>query len=133
MGVSGDTPARPDGGVYDWYVRGLRLLDEGHPAAAAQLLSHAVAAEPAARSLREALARAQFDAGRYDDARENFEQILQANPVEDYAQFGAGLSAARSGDYRGAVEHLALAAAMRPELRHYSRALRGVRARLAIG
>lgn len=132
MAEADDVTARPHGELYDWYVRGLRLLGDGNAAAAAQLLSHAVDAEPDARSLREALARAQFDSGQYDDARENFEQILAVNPADDYAQFGAGLSAARIGDYRGAVEHLALAAAMRPELRHYSNALRGARARLAI-
>jgi len=46
------------------------------------------------------------------------------------AQFGLGLALARTGDPRGAAEHLALAAAMRPDLRHYTDALRQVRATL---
>ena len=37
---------------------------------------------------------------------------------------------ARTGNPRGAAEHLALAAAMRPDLRHYTDALRHVRATL---
>jgi len=123
----------PQGEVYDWYVRGLRLLDAGNPAAAAQLLTHAANAEPHARSVREALARAQYGSGRYSDAQQNFELIVETNPIDDYAHFGAGLSAARAGDYRGAVGHLALAAALRPENRHYSTALRGARARLDAG
>ena len=78
----------------------------------------------------EALARAQFDAHRYGDAADSFRQIVEASPADDYAQFGLGLALARTGNPRGAAEHLALAAAMRPDLRHYSDALRGVRATL---
>ncbi|HVA59150.1 MAG TPA: tetratricopeptide repeat protein [Mycobacteriales bacterium] len=122
---------RPDGEVYDWYVRALDLLDHGDAAAAAALLEHTVAAEPASRSAREALARAQFDAGRYGAARVSFAAILDGDPVDDYARFGCGLCALKEGDYRGAVEHLALAVAMRPELRHYASALRRARAALA--
>ena len=78
----------------------------------------------------EALARAQFDAHRYGDAADSFRQIVEASPTDDYAQFGLGLALARTGNPRGAAEHLALAAAMRPDLRHYADALRGVRATL---
>ena len=55
---------------------------------------------------------------------------MDASPSDDYAQFGLGLALARTGDPRAAAEHLALAAAMRPDLRHYTDALRGVRATL---
>ena len=118
----------PRGGVYDWYRRGLDLLTQGHPAAAAQLLDRAADAEPDSRSVREALARAQFDAGRYADARDSFAKIVAANPTDDYAQFGLGLAAARVGDLGTAVGHLALAVAMRPDLPHYRSALHGARA-----
>ncbi len=120
----------PSGEVYDWYQRGLGLLDAGDAAAAAQLLTHAADAEPAARSVREALARALYDAGRYDEARMAFRELVAADPVDDYARFGYGLAAGRLGDHREAVEQLALAAAMRPELDHYGRALRRARAAL---
>jgi hypothetical protein len=106
------------------------LLDRGNANAAAQLLSHAAAAEPAARSVREALARAQFDAGEYSAARESFAWIVAHDPADDYAQYGLGLSARKVGDLASAVEHLALAVAMRPDLRHYGQALRGARAAL---
>jgi Flp pilus assembly protein TadD len=114
--------------VYDWYRRGLDLLTQGHPAAAAHVLARAADAQPESRSVREALARAQFDSGHYADARESFALIVEADPVDDYAQFGLGLSAARTGDHGTAVEHLALAVAMRPELAHYRRALHAARA-----
>lgn len=112
------------------YRRGLDLLGKGSPAAAAQLLERAAAAEPRSRSVLEALARAQFDAGQYSAAADNFRLIVEASPTDDYAQFGLGLALARTGDPGGAAEHLALAVAMRPNLRHYSDALRSVRATL---
>ena len=118
------------GDTYDLYQRGLDLLSRGSAAAAAQLLARANTAEPGSRSVLEALARAQFDAHRYGDAAESFRQIVDASPADDYAQFGLGLALARTGNPRGAAEHLALAAAMRPDLRHYADALRGVRATL---
>lgn len=120
----------PQGEVYDWYIRGLDLLNEGNPAAAVVILGHAVEAEPDSRSVREALARAQFDSGLYDEAVTSFEWIISVNPADDYAQFGLGLAAARIGNLAGAVEHLALAAAMRPDVTHYGTALRGARAAL---
>ena len=121
----------PQGEVYDWYVRGLDLLENGNAAAAVTLLTHAANSEPESRSVREALARAQFDSGLYDDAVQSFGWIISINPADDYAQFGLGLAAAKIGDLPSAVEHLALAAAMRPDITHYSTALRGARAALA--
>ena len=116
--------------THQLYKRGLDLLGRGSPAAAAQLLERAAAAEPRSRSVLEALARAQFDAGQYAAAAGNFRRIVEASPSDDYAQFGLGLALARTGDHGGAAEHLALAAAMRPNLRHYTDALRSVRATL---
>jgi Flp pilus assembly protein TadD len=121
----------PDGSVYEWYHRGLQLLEERNPEAAATLLARAAEAEPQSRSILEALARAQYDAGRYAEAMESFTRLIAGNPTDDYAHFGLGLAASRAGELPLAAEHLALAAAMRPDLHHYSRALRGVRARRA--
>ena len=59
-----------------------------------------------------------------------FSRIIEADPTDDYGQFALGLSAARIGKLHAAVEHLALAAAMRPDLAHYGRELRMARARL---
>ncbi|MCA0145638.1 tetratricopeptide repeat protein [Blastococcus sp. LR1] len=120
----------PDGDVYDWYQRGCQLLVDRHPDAAATLLARAAAAEPGSRSIREALGRAQYDAGRYQDAIDSFTDLITLDPTDDYAHFGLGLAADRARRLPLAAEHLALAAAMRPDLPHYARALRGVRARL---
>ena len=122
---------RPDPGeVHAWYTTGMELLGKGSPAAAAQLLQRAANAEPGSRSVREALARAQFDTGQYAAAAANFRAIVEASPTDDYAHFGLGLSLARAGDHAAAAEYLALAVAMRPDRKHYTDALRQVRATL---
>ncbi|MFB6890302.1 tetratricopeptide repeat protein [Kitasatospora sp. NPDC056327] len=121
----------PAGDVYEWFRRGVKLLTQGNPAAAEQLLARAAEAEPGSRSIREALARAQFDAGSYAAALENFRTVALADPSDDYAQFGWGVAAARLGDFETSAEHLALAVAMRPETDHYRAALRQTRATLA--
>ena len=123
-----------DGGepvdVHAWYTRGMELLSKGSPAAAAQVLQRAANAEPASRSVREALARAQFDTGQYKAAAANFAAIVEASPTDDYAQFGLGLALARCGEHEAAAEHLALASAMHPDRKHYTDALTQVRATL---
>ena len=120
----------PEGDPLAWYRRGMELLSRGSPAAAAQILERAATVEPSSRSVREALARAQFDARRYTEAADNFRLIVEASPADDYAHFGLGLSLARSGDPASAAEYLALAAAMRPDHKHYTDALHQVRATL---
>ena len=120
----------PEEDAHAWYQRGMELLGKGSPAAAAQVLQRASAAEPGSRSVREALARAQFDAGWYAAAADNFRMIVEASPSDDYAHFGLGLALARAGNHAAAAEYLALAAAMRPDAAHYTDALRQVRAAL---
>ena len=119
----------PTGDVYDWYTRGVELLRSGNARAATLVLTRVVAAEPQSRTAREALARAEFDSGEFESALEHFEHNLAADPADDYAAFGVGLCAAKLGDHRLAVEHLAMAVAMRPGNHHYSTALRAARAR----
>ena len=116
--------------MHAWYTTGMELLGKGSPAAAAQVLERAAAAEPNSRSVREALARAQFDTGRYAEAADNFRVIVEASPSDDYAHFGLGLALSRVGDHEAAAEYLALAAAMRPDRKPYTDALRQVRATL---
>jgi Flp pilus assembly protein TadD len=118
----------PSGEVYDWYQRGVQLLDEGDPAGASQVLSRAAARVPHSRSVLEALARAQFDSEQYDQAVVSFQRLVEEDADDDYAQFGWGLSAAKLGQFDLAVEHLAVAAAMRPDVNYYTLALRGARA-----
>lgn len=116
------------GEVSDLYERAVRLLDSGDPVAAGRLLERAADRVPRSRAVLEALARAQFDAEHYPEAAQAFRSLAEAYPDDDYAQFGWGLAEARLGEYELAVEHLAQAAAMRPDVRYYNQALRGARA-----
>ena len=116
--------------VHSWYTSGLELLRKGSPAAAAQVLQRAADAEPGSLAVREALARAQFDTGRYEAAAASFRTIVDASPTDDYAHFGLGLALARIGQHEAAAEYLALATAMRPDRKPYTDALRQVRATL---
>ena len=121
----------PAGEPYDWFRRGTELLQQGNAAAAAELLSWASRAEPGALSIREALARAFYDSRRFEDSAREFRAITQAAPDDDYAHFGLGLSLWRMRQFPMAAEHLAVAAAMRPDREAYGRALRQVRATLS--
>lgn len=127
---SNETARTDPADVHAWYTTGMALLGRGSPAAAAQVLQRAANAEPGSRAVREALARAQFDTGQYAAAAANFRVIVEASPADDYAHFGLGLALARVGDHAGAAEYLALAVAMRPDRKHYTDALRQVRATL---
>jgi predicted Zn-dependent protease len=129
-GRGGDLGGTDPAQVHAWYTSGMELLGNGSPAAAAQVLQRAADAEPGSRSVREALARAQFDTGQYTAAAGNFRRIVEASPTDDYAHFGLGLSLARAGNHAAAAEYLALAAAMRPDRKHYTDALHQVRATL---
>jgi Flp pilus assembly protein TadD len=127
---SHDPAGAPSGDVYEWFKRGTKLLEDGSPAAAAAILERAAQAEPESRSIREALARAQFNSRQYSEAAGSFRFIVDANPTEDYAYFGLGMALWRTGDVEAAQEPLAVAVAMRPDLRHYVSALKQVRATL---
>ena len=120
----------PAGDAYDWYLRGLELLEAGDAAAAVQVLGHTVTASPESRMAREGLARAQFDLGMYVEAQENFAWIISINPADDYAQFGLGLCLSQLEQWETAVVHLALASELRRDIALYSTALRGARAAL---
>ena len=121
----------PTGDLYDWYRRGCRLLDAGDAAAAVQLLVRVTAEEPEARHARETLGRARLAAGYYADAETDFALLVDAAPDDDYAHLGLGIAMARQGRFEEAVEHLALAAAMRPDREEYASQLRHVRATLS--
>jgi|APCry1669189034_1035192.scaffolds.fasta_scaffold19407_3 tetratricopeptide (TPR) repeat protein len=128
---AGNGPVAPAGEPYDWFRRGTELLDQGNSAAAAELLAWAAKAEPQALSIREALARAYYDSRRFEESAAEFRVIVEMAPDDDYAHFGLGLSLWRMRQFPDAAEHLAVAAAMRPDRAAYGRALRQVRATLA--
>lgn len=120
----------PEGDLYDWWQRGISLLEHGDAAAAATLLQHAVEADPTSASAWEALGRARYDAGQIPQAAAAFAQLLELAPHSHYAHFALGLSLTRINRFEQGVEHLAMASAMRPDLPEYVDRLRQARATL---
>jgi len=117
------SPSAPDTSAYDLLMRAHDLLAGGHPHQAAMLLDRAKMIEPEKGSIREALGRALYLAGRNARARREFTKAVQIDPVNDYAHFGLALSCEKTGQRMRAIAHLKLAVAMRPEADHYRRAL----------
>ena len=108
---------RPD--VYELFRRGSELLESGDYSAAAIPLEKASRFEPDKTSIREALGRAYFRAGRYDQASEEFRAVVERAPVNDFAHFCLGRSLEKSGRSDEARRHLALACNLRPERADY--------------
>jgi tetratricopeptide (TPR) repeat protein len=86
-------------------------------------LEQARDAAPGHGSVREALGRAYYGAGRTSAAQAEFAEALEIDPSNDYAHFCLGLCLARGGKRTRAVGHLRLAVAMRPEVDTYRQAL----------
>lgn len=109
--------------AYELFQRGSRLLAEHHPGAAAVVLERARALEPGKASILEALGQAYYNQGEPALAAERFGEIVDANPLADYAHFGLGLSMKRLGDRSRARRHLKMAVFLKPESENYQRAL----------
>ncbi len=105
--------------AYDLFKKGSELLDSGDFMAASVPLEKARSLEPDKGSIREALGRAYFRAGRYADAREEFAAVVERYPVNDFAIFCLGRSCEKTGRREEARRHLALAAQLRPDRADY--------------
>ena len=119
--ASRDPAERRD--VYELLERGRTFLAQGHPHQAAMFLGRAKLLEPDKASIREALGRAFYLAGRNARARREFAKAVQIEPTNDYAHFGLALSCAKTGQTARAIAHLKLAIAMRPDIEDYRTAL----------
>lgn len=109
--------------VYALFTRGSQLLEAGDFAAAAIPLEQARRMEPDKTSIREALGRAYFRSGRFEQAGEEFAAVVERAPVNDFAHFCLGKALAKTGRPSEARMHATLAATMRPDRADY-RALR---------
>ena len=113
------TPEERGEHVYDLFTRGSALLEAGDFSAATIPLEQARTLEPDKTSIREALGRAYFRAGRYADAREEFAAVVERYPVNDFAHFCLGRALEKTGRRREARRHLTLAASLRPDRADY--------------
>ena len=109
--------------AYELFRRGSELLAAGRAHQAVISLEQARDAAPGHGSVREALGRAYYGAGRTAAAEAEFAEALEIDPSNDYAHFGLGLCLARAGKRARAVGHLRLAVVMRPEVDTYRQAL----------
>jgi Flp pilus assembly protein TadD len=105
--------------VYDLFKRGTALLEAGDFNSATVPLSKAAAIEPEKTSIREALGRAYFRSRQFEEARVEFEAVVERAPTNDYALFCLGRALLALGRPREARKPLALAAQLRPERRDY--------------
>jgi Flp pilus assembly protein TadD len=105
--------------AYDLYTRGMALLESGDHHAAAVALGRARDLAPEKTSVREGLGRALFHTARYEEARSEFEAVVDRAPTNDYALFCLGRSLQQLGRHAEARRPLALASCMRPERYDY--------------
>jgi len=128
----GEGPPLPEGAgateVYDLFRRGSALLASRDFAAATVPLERARRLEPDKASIREALGRAYFHAGRYAAAREEFAAVVECSPVNDFAHFCLGRALEKTGRPLEARRHLTLAAGLRPDRADYRAYLNRLRA-----
>ncbi len=117
--VSGTGADEPGAEVYDLFRRGSALLEARDYEAAAVPLERARRLEPDKASIREALGRAYFHAGRYAAARDEFAAVVEGSPVNDFAHFCLGRSLEKTGHRVEARRHLTLAAGLRPDRADY--------------
>lgn len=105
--------------VYDLFSRGSELLEAGDFAAATIPLEQARSLEPDKTSIREALGRAYFRSGRFEQARSEFAAVVERAPVNDFAHFCLGRALYNIGRRDEARHHAVLAAGMRPDRADY--------------
>jgi Flp pilus assembly protein TadD len=114
MPLPADTEA-----TYTLYRRGLELLEDGDFADAAEPLAEAARRAPEKSSVREALGRAYYRAGRFAQAAIEFEAVVESHHADDYAHFCLGRALSKTGELDRARHHLALASNLRPDRGDY--------------
>jgi Flp pilus assembly protein TadD len=105
--------------TFTLYRRGIELLEEADFEQATAPLEAAARRAPEKSSVREALGRAYFRCGRFAAAVTEFEAVVSAHQVDDFAHFCLGRALAKTGETERARHHLALAANLRPDRRDY--------------
>jgi Flp pilus assembly protein TadD len=105
--------------LYDLFQQGTQLLEAGHFHAATVPLAKARDLDPEKTSIREALGRAYFRSSQFEQARAEFEAVVERAPTNDYALFCLGRALLALDRPKDARKALALAAGLRPDRRDY--------------
>jgi Flp pilus assembly protein TadD len=106
--------------TYDLYQQGRRHLAAGMAAQATVPLEKAKRREPHKASIREALGIAYFRIRRYEEAEQEFREMLEISPADDYAHYALGRCLEKQGKDTEANGHYKLASSLRPDSKHYS-------------
>ena len=128
--MTGTSDGTPTGGPHEWFRRSRDLLERGDAGASLVLIERVLQEDPTSLAAREIRARALFDSQHFNESAEEFGEIVEQRPDDDYAHYGLGMSLWRLQQFPEAADHLALACVMRPDDVRYSRALGQVRATL---
>ncbi len=96
-------------GAYEWFQRGMELMQtrDFHPAAVA--LEQAKKLEPDKGSIREALGRAYLSTRQFARAAEEFGVAVEIQPTGHYAHYCLGRALQGLGDDERAARHYELA------------------------
>ncbi|MDQ3760112.1 MAG: hypothetical protein M3331_09240 [Actinomycetota bacterium] len=105
--------------TYTLYRKGMELLEDGSFKEATVPLAEAAQRAPEKTSVREALGRAYFRNHQFAAAATEFQAVVEAAPVNDYAHFCLGRALTMTGDNERARHHLALASNLQPQRRDY--------------
>jgi len=97
--------------AYELLRRGESFLKSRHPEQAAVVLERARRQEPSRASIREALGRAYYDSGRFEQAASEFLHVIDNYPTNGYAHFCLARCAEKLNDETLSRRHYCLAKA----------------------
>ena len=100
--------------TYELFQRGRAHLRSGMPAQATVSLEQAKRREPASRSIREALGIAYFRLGRWEEAADEFQALVDLSPDDEFAHRALARALAKQGRRAEATPHFKLARSLRP-------------------
>jgi Flp pilus assembly protein TadD len=110
--------------TYTLFQRGRRQLRAGMAAQATVSLEKAKRREPDKASIREALGIAYFRIRRWSEAEAEFRELLEIDPVNDYAHYALGRCLEKQGRIVEANRHYKLASSLDPGSDQYRARIR---------
>ena len=119
--------------AYRLYRQGLDALADGHADEAIAPLERAKRLEPESNSIHEALGKTYLQLGFFDRAIEEFQVIVDRDPVDAYAHYCLGRAHDRLGHNEQARHHYRLATWFDPERRIYRDTLNAFLNRVSFG
>jgi Flp pilus assembly protein TadD len=119
--------------AYRLYRQGLDALAAGHADEAIAPLERAKGLEPESNSIHEALGKTYLKLGFYDRAVDEFQVIVDRDPVDAFAHYCLGRAHDRLADVAQARHHYRLATWFDPDRKIYRDTLNAFLARTGDG